>query len=184
MPILAHEPDTYPETLLDQDFDPSQQWFAMYTLSRREKDLMRQLRSKQVAYYGPLVEQRKRSPAGRIRISYVPLFSGYVFVYGGEQERYEAVATGCISKCLTVNEPEQLTTDLRRIRQLLTVGENVRPEPKPLVGRTAIVKSGPMAGAEGKVTHTHSQHRLTILVTFMQQGASVIIDEADLEFVD
>ena len=184
MPILAHEPDLFPEDLLEKETPSDLQWFAMYTLSRREKELMRQLRAKKIAHYGPLVEQRKRSPAGRIRTSYVPLFPGYVFVCGREQERYEAIASGCISKCLEITEPSQFVADLRRIRQLLIVGEDVRPEPKPLIGKAAIVKSGAMAGAKGIVTHSHSQHRLTILVKFMQQGASVVIDEADLEFVD
>ncbi len=185
MPILAHEPDLYPETLLERDIAADQvNWYAMYTISRREKDLMRRLRAQNIAYYGPMAEFRKRSPAGRIRVSYLPLFTGYVFVCGTNVDRYNAVSTGCVSKCLDVLEPEALQEDLKRIRLLVQKGNDVRPEPKPVVGRRARIITGPMTGAEGTVSRAHSQHRLTVMVTFMQQGASVLVDEADVEFLD
>ena len=184
MPILAKEPDMFPESLLEQPAGgPDDAWFAMYTLARQEKELMRKLRPLKIAHYGPMVSQRKRSPAGRIRTSYVPLFTGYVFIRCDEVGRHDAVSTGCISRCLPVTESEELIEDLRRIRQLITVGSDIRPEPKPVVGRAAVVRTGAMKGLRGTVTKVLNQHRLTILVHFMQQGASVIVDEADVELL-
>ena len=184
MPILAQEPDIFPDSLLDKPADsPDDSWFAMYTLARQEKELMRKLRPLKIAHYGPMIQQRKRSPQGRIRTSYVPLFTGYVFIRGDEVARHNAVSTGCISRCLQVTEHEELIDDLRRVRQLLLTGEEVRPEPKPLVGRMAMVKNGAMKGLKGTITKTLSQHRLTVFVNFMQQGASVIVDEADVELL-
>ncbi|MDA1231814.1 MAG: antitermination protein NusG [Planctomycetota bacterium] len=184
MPILAKEPDMFPEGLLEQaGAGPDDSWFAMYTLARQEKELMRKLRPLKIAHYGPMIAQRKRSPAGRIRTSYVPLFTGYVFVRCDEVGRHDAVSTGCISRCLSVAESEELIADLRCIRQLVTVGSDIRPEPKPVIGRAAIVKTGAMKGLRGTVTKALNQHRLTILVNFMHQGASVIVDEADVELL-
>jgi transcription antitermination factor NusG len=184
MPILEKEPDIFPENLLEQPApEKDEGWYAMYTLARHEKEFMRMLRPLKIAHYGPMVQQRKRSPAGRIRTSYVPLFTGYVFICGDEVARHNAVSTGCISRCLPVTESEQLIEDLRRIRMVLEKGADVRPEPKPLVGRTAIVKRGAMMGLKGTVTKVDSQHRFTVLVTFMQQGASVVVDEADVELL-
>jgi transcriptional antiterminator RfaH len=184
MPILAQEPDIFPDSLLDKPADSQDDaWYAMYTLARQEKELMRKLRPLNIAHYGPMIQQRKRSPQGRIRTSYVPLFTGYVFIRGDEVARHNAVSTGCISRCLPVTEHEVLIDDLRRIRQLLLTGEEVRPEPKPLVGRMAMVKNGAMKGLKGTITKTLSQHRLTVFVNFMQQGASVIVDEADVELL-
>jgi transcription antitermination factor NusG len=184
MPILIKEPDMFPDTLLD---DPAaaqdESWFAMYTLSRREKELMRKLRPLNIAHYGPMVQQRKRSPQGRIRTSYMPLFTGYVFIRGDEVARHEAVSTGCISRCLPVKDSEELLEDLKRIRLLLEKGNDVKPEPKPLIGRAAIVKTGAMAGLKGTISKVHSQHRLTVIVNFMQQGASILVDEADVELL-
>jgi len=184
MPILAKEPDMFPESLLEQPAGgPDDLWFAMYTLARQEKELMRKLRRLSISHYGPMIQHRKRSPQGRIRTSYMPLFTGYVFVRGDEVARHNAVSTGCISRCLSVTESEKLVEDLRCIRQMVIAGSEVRPEPKPLVGRMAIVKNGAMKGLKGTITKTLSQHRLTVLVNFMQQGASVIVDEADVELL-
>ena len=46
-----------------------------------------------------------------------------------------------------------------------------------------MVKNGAMKGLKGTITKALSQHRLTVLVNFMQQGASVIVDEADVELL-
>ena len=184
MPILAKEPDMFPENLLDAPAAGIDElWFAMYTLARHEKEFMRKLRPLNIAHYGPMVQQRKRSPQGRIRTSYIPLFTGYVFIRGDEVARHDAVSTGCISRCLPVTESEQLLMDLQRIRFVIERGNDVQPEPKPLIGRAAIVKTGAMTGLRGTISKVHSQHRLTVIVNFMQQGASVLVDEADVELL-
>jgi transcriptional antiterminator RfaH len=187
MPILKKEPDLYPEELLDNTagVSPDGEWFAMYTLSRREKDLMRRLRSQNIAHYGPMVPNRTRSPQGRIRTSYVPLFAGYVFVFGTEEDRYNTVATGCISKVIPVNDADQLITDLRQVRLLEAYGEDLQAEVRPVVGQRARIVRGPLKEREltGTITQVNSQHRLTIMVNFLQQGASITIDEADIELL-
>ena len=47
MPILKREQDTYPENLLENPAilgDPDRVWWCIYTMSRREKDLMRRFK--------------------------------------------------------------------------------------------------------------------------------------------
>ena len=86
MPILPRQRDIFPESLLDEP--PAAEglgWVAFYTLSRREKDLMRKLEAAAIPFYSPLVVRRLRSPGGRTRISHVPLFPGYVFSLAGDQ---------------------------------------------------------------------------------------------------
>src|SRR5262245_50166888 len=103
MPILAPETDLSPADLLDRAAEPSSQgegWWALYSLSRQEKMLMRKLRGLGVPFYSPMVAKRNRSPAGRVRVSQVPLFSNYVFMYGNEDHRQLALTTNCISRCL------------------------------------------------------------------------------------
>jgi len=63
MPILACEPRVHPEDLLARDGlgeNVRERWWAMYTRSRREKDLMRKLRSMDVAFYSQLIQHRTR----------------------------------------------------------------------------------------------------------------------------
>jgi len=79
MPILAREPDLHPDDLFDRPevgHEGSRHWWAAYCLARREKQLMRRLRALDVAFYSPIIARRSCSPSGRVRTSYVPLFSG------------------------------------------------------------------------------------------------------------
>lgn len=187
MPILDEEPDLYPDQLLDSPeiVVPDGRWYAIYTLSRREKELMRRLRAQKISHYGPMVPRRTKSPKGRVRTSFVPLFTGYVFVYGTEEDRYNTVATGCISKCLDVTEPEILVGDLLKIRLLGQHGHDVQAETRPAVGQKARIIRGPLKERElvGTISQVNSQHRLTIMVNFLQQGASITVDEADIELI-
>ena len=106
MPILPREIDLYPADLLESPVgdDDQSQWWAIYTLSRREKDLMRRLRQMEIAFYCPLIARRTRSPSGRVRVSHVPLFPGYVFLRGSDDQRQAALTTNCISRTLSVRD--------------------------------------------------------------------------------
>jgi len=89
--------------------------------------------------------------------------------------------TGCVSRCLRVPQPGELVVDLQRVKMMLQQGQDVSPEPKPVVGRTAVIRRGAMTGLRGVVTKVDNAHRLTVIVNFMQQGASMLVDEADVD---
>lgn len=180
MPLLAREPDLFPDTLLDPTQERSS-WWAVYTLARREKELMRQLRRQSIGFYSPVYEQVYRSPAGRLRTSYLPLFPSYVFVRGDEMDRYHTVSTGCVSRCIEVPDPTVLVDDLRRIRDLLASGLDITAESQLIPGQRVRVKNGPLAGQIGTVHQRRGQMRLLVTVNFLQQGASAEIEGFDLE---
>ncbi|HLJ10426.1 MAG TPA: transcription termination/antitermination NusG family protein [Planctomycetaceae bacterium] len=184
MPILAAEPDLFPVDLLDREdwgVDSDRQWWALYTRSRREKELMRRLRGLEIPFYGPTIEQRGRTPGGRIRTSYIPLFPNYVFVFGNASQRYDALTTNCVSRDIPVTDTAQLVGDLRRLRQMLLSGVPIVPESQLEPGARVRVRSGPLTGQEGTVLRRRGETRLLVAVRFLQQGASVQIDECDLE---
>ena len=184
MPILAREPDLFPGDLLERECrhgGDSARWWVIYTLSRHEKDLMRRLWAMRIPFYGPLVRRRIHSPSGRARVSYVPLFPGYVFLFGAQEHRYIAMTTNCVSRCLDVTDQHQLTCDLARIRQLVDADAPLTPEARLAAGDPVRVKSGPMRGLEGTVVRRRGQERLLVTVTFLQQGASVLIEDYQLE---
>ncbi|HTM54638.1 MAG TPA: transcription termination/antitermination NusG family protein [Pirellulales bacterium] len=182
MPILPSEPDLHPAELFDQP-DGQSSWWAMYTLARREKELMRRLRIVDIPYYGPLVHKRSRSPGGRVRESYVPLFASYVFVRASEEQRQQALATGCVSRVLQVANGEQLVHDLRQIRRLIELDAPLTIESRIEPGQRVRVRSGLMTGLEGTVVKRRGRDWLVVAVEFLQQGASVLLEDFQVELL-
>ncbi len=184
MPILPRETDIHPSQLLDgaataaADLEP---WWVMYTLPRREKELMRRLRALDIAYYSPLVHKRARSPGGRMRESYIPLFPSYVFVCGGDAQRQQALATQCVSRTLAVPNAQQLVHDLRQIQRLIELDAPLTVEARIEPGRRVRVRSGSMAGLEGTVVKRRGKDWLVVAIEFLQQGASVLLEDFQVE---
>ena len=179
MPLLAKETALFPEDLLSSESTAAAQpWWVAYTRSRREKDLMRRLLARQVAFYCPLHRHRSVSPAGRARSAWLPLFSNYVFVRGDADARLAAVQTNCVSRMIAVDDQETLAGDLRRLEAVLQSGEPVVAEERLLPGDAVRVVSGPIRGLEGTVIRRDGRTRLLVAVEFLQQGASVSVDLA------
>jgi transcriptional antiterminator RfaH len=187
MPILPAEPDIFPENLLEAD-PPSEgapeQWWALYTLPRREKTLMRWLRSAGFPHYAPLIKHRSRSPGGRTLQSYVPLFPSYVFFNGDDMARSRAMTSKCIARCLAVDDPVQLVRDLRQVRLLVINGTPLTPESRLIPGARVRIRSGAMAGTEGTILKRHGVDRLLVVVHFLQRGVSIQIDDFQVEKID
>jgi transcriptional antiterminator RfaH len=184
MPILPSEPDIFPAELLDGSNAAEAsdvQWWAMYTMARREKELMRRLRALEIPFYSPLVPRRTRSPGGRVRQSYVPLFASYVFVHGNQQQRQQTLTTNCVSRCLSVDNGVQLVRDLRQIRHLIELDAPLTVEARIEPGRRVRVRSGSMAGLEGTVVKRRGKDWLLVAIEFLQQGASVLLEDFQVE---
>ena len=184
MPILPSEPDIYPADLLEQPLDSAGSdagWWALYTLARREKELMRRLRGMGISFYAPVVSKRTRSPGGRIRESFVPLFTSYVFVRGTNEERQQALTTNCISRCLEIADPSRLVHDLQQIHRLIALDAPLTIEARIEPGRRVRVRSGPMTGLEGLVVQRRGKDWLVVAVEFLGQGASVLLEDFQIE---
>ena len=187
MPILPYEPDIFPDDLLEVDSpgdESSERWWALYTMPRREKELMRRLRGIEIPHYGPLIKRRTRSPGGRVRTSHVPLFSGYVFMRGDHEQRQGAMKTNCISRCLEVSDGEELVRDLQQIHRLIECDVPLTPESRIEPGMRVRVRSGLLLGLEGTVVKRRGSQRLLVVVEFLQQGASVQLDDFQVERID
>ncbi|MEK6235614.1 MAG: hypothetical protein N2C14_12970 [Planctomycetales bacterium] len=184
MPNLPAEPDFYPEDLfssLESNGTSDRKWWAIYTMSRREKTFMRRLTALEVPFYGPLIRRRTQAPNGRKRESFVPLFPNYVFVHGDDEQRRAALTTNCVSKCLPVADAEQLTRDLSQLHAIIEADIDMTPEARLEPGTPVRICSGSMAGLEGVVLKRHGQERLVVAVRFLQQGASILVEDFAVE---
>ena len=180
MPILKKEIDKHPDNLLQETGQYESVWLFSL-LSRREKEFMRRLLKMNIAFYGPMMEKRYRSPNGRFRTSFSPLFPNYVFVFGSDENRFEAMKTNCVAKYTEVTEPENLVRDLRQVEEILKSGVAVTREEKLQSGDPVSVKNGPFRGFEGTVIRRESQTRLLVFVQFIEQGVSMEIDQSQLQ---
>ncbi len=184
MGYLSKEVDLYPNNLLDDSFISSEgdsTWWAVYTMARREKDLMRRLCSWEIPFYGPVFEKRNRSPQGRMRSAWVPLVPGYVFVHCTEEQRQKAYESNCISRCLKVPDEQKFVEELRGLRNFLSSGKPVTPEEQISAGTKVRVKSGSLIGQTGVVIERRGRRRLLVAVTFLQRGASIEMDDIAVE---
>jgi len=185
MPILAAETSVFPENLFD-DFSAEscqRSWMAVYTKARQEKALARQLLQQKMPFYLPLVAKDNFIRGKRIR-SYIPLFTGYIFLYGSEEERVGALTTNRISRILPVRDQQQLFNDLRQLRHLIESNAPLTVERRLMPGRRVRVIAGVLAGLEGTVTARRTPSRLFVAVNMLQQGVSVAIDDFMVEPID
>ncbi len=185
MPILKEEPSLFPETLLEDSIQETsdRHWWVIYTKARQEKSLARDLFAFRIPFYLPLIKKTS-VVKGRKRMSFVPLFSGYVFLFSTEAERIKSMTTNRISRILTVNDPQQLVYDLEQLRRLIASNAPLSVEQKLAPGNRVRVKQGALMGLEGTVLVRRGVTRLLVRVNFLQKGASVEVDDYLLERLD
>ena len=182
MPILRAETAIHPANLLEQvsTRDESRRWWAIYTKARQEKAFARHLLSMDIPFYLPLVA-KEHLIRGRRMQSFIPLFGGYVFLFGNELERTKSLTTNRISTILPVDDQHQLAQDLLQISRLIDTGAPLTVESRMCPGDIVRIKSGPMSGLEGTVIHRRGKTRLLVAVKMLQQGVSLEIDDFQLE---
>ncbi len=114
----------------------------------------------------------------------VPLFPGYVFMFGSEQERILSLTTNRVSRILEVADPSHLRAELEQINRLIHCGAPLTVEQRLAPGNRVRIKHGAMAGLEGTVLVRRGKTRLIVAVTLLQQGVSVEVDDFSLEPID
>jgi transcriptional antiterminator RfaH len=182
MPILGAETSEHPANLLSQlaQQETDRRWWAVYTLARQEKAFARQLVQFDIPFYLPLVPKNNLIRGRRVQ-SYIPLFSGYVFLFGSPEERIKSLTTNRVSTILPVDDQNQLSHDLRHVSMLIETNAPLTIETRLAPGDPVRIRKGPMEGIEGIVITRRGQTRLLVAVRMLQQGVSVEIDDFILE---
>ncbi len=182
MPILRDEVDCYPQDLLDGfAAEPGERrWWALQTRARQEKSLARELLNFGAPHFLPKL-CKKTMYRGRARQSYVPMFTGYVFLFGNEQERVQALTTNRIAQALLAPDQTQMLHDLVQVQRVVATRLPLEIEKWLQPGQRVRVRHGSLLGLEGTVLAHRKPSRLLIAVTFLRQGISMEIDEMVLE---
>jgi transcriptional antiterminator RfaH len=186
MPVLAAEPDQFPEDLFADERPPhagERLWWVLHTRPRQEKSLARVLHEAKIPFYLPVIP-RQLQVRGRRLTAHIPLFPGYVFLLGDRNERHKALTTHRVVRTLDVPEPERLWEDLRQIRRLIDTGAPIMPEDRLAPGMLVEIRRGPLAGIKGRIIRTATGRRFVVQIDFIQRGASVLLDGLDVALAE
>lgn len=179
MPILKREPDFLPETLFELSAD-RYPWWVVHVRSRQEKVLARECRQREIPFYLPLREHKNRRDP-RHRISWLPLFPGYVFVRGDpEHERLELLRTNLCVRVLQVLDQDGLGHDLAQVRRLQELGLPLRAHPELTKGSIVRIAEGPFEGMTGFVASVKGKDRFVVSVRFIHRAVSVELGRDEL----
>jgi len=151
-------------------------WWVLYTRSRQEKMIADRLASRHIPCYLPLVERVTTSGKRRFKFQ-IPVFSNYVFLFGGDEERQFSLETNRVSRILPVDDQHRLFSDLRNLWNLIRSGEQVTIESRLAPGQQVRIRRGPLEGIVGTIIKRRGKTRLLVSVDFMNQGASIAIED-------
>jgi transcription termination/antitermination protein NusG len=155
-------------------------WWVVHTKSRNEKALAWDMVRKDISYFLPMRWKTSRTSDRTIR-SLVPLFTGYLFFCGDEDQRLTVLQTNRAASLISVKDQEKLVDELSQIELALRSGAALQPDNFIKEGQICKVVGGPLAGLKGIVTRAGGNLRLLLQVEMLGQATSVEIDSRFIE---
>ncbi|MCZ4694028.1 UpxY family transcription antiterminator [Ancylomarina euxinus] len=152
-------------------------WYAIYTRSRSEKKLYKELLDKGVESYLPL-KREMRVWSDRKKWVETPLFSSYVFVRVSEREYYDAISSHWAVRYVCF-EGRAIPIPDSQIESLKLFLEDTKRDVE-LTSRSLKkgdhleVTIGPLKGVRGELLQLRGQHR--IVIRFISLGCCVHAD--------
>lgn len=186
MPLLPVETIVFPADLLRDPAPPvdtDARWWVLHTRPRAEKSLARQLLRRSLALFLPVYERRWRWKS-RLQSSFVPLFPGYLFLFGDHQARLVGLETNLVVRAIPVEDQRQLHQDLASVYRLISSNAPLLPEEKLEPGMRVEITSGAFVGLEGTILRRRNRLRLQVEVHFLGRGVSVEIESWMLRYLD
>jgi len=176
---LADNPAiTYPEDTCVRDMTGT--WWVAHTKPRQEKAFARDLFARGISYFLPLVE-RVTIIRGRKFRPLIPLFSGYVFACGTEDDRYEMFADNRIAGTIKVHDQDRFVDELTQIQNAVTAAVPLDPWPYLRKGRRCRIRTGAFKDLEGIVVRRKGVTRLVLTVETLGQAVAMEIDAGLLD---
>jgi transcriptional antiterminator RfaH len=187
MAALPEEPSAFPEDLFRSnrgsvENGSARRWWVLRTKPRQEKAVAREHFQRSLPYFLPTTKRLRSGKRGE-QASYLPLFPGYVFSLVTDEERFEINRTGRLASFVAVQDQSRLTSELGNLYELLVRGRDVHPVLRIEHGATVTIRSGPLKGITGVVLRDAGKCRFVVQIDFLQTGAEVELNDADLELL-
>ena len=168
-----------PEPQVEHD----RKWYVIQTKSRQEKALVEHMGAKGIATFLPLVP-KIRTYGKRQQQSDLPLFQGYVFLFGQRADVYDADRTRHVARFIEVTDQQRLYQELSAVNQIVTAGGKLDPYPMFKAGVHVVVRAGAFKGVHGIVEDRQKMNRLILQIEILGQASSLEIDGSLLEVTD
>ena len=181
--LKEHEnpPLTYPEAASILDF--SGQWWVAHTKSRNEKALANDLIVRDIPYFLPMtwtVTKKTRRPVR----SLMPVFTGYMFFCGDEDQRVEVMRTHRVANVIDVVDQLVFVTELSQVEKAIKEAVALTQHHFVKKGQWCRVTAGSLMGLEGIVEDLRGITRLILQVNMLGQATSVEIDADMVEVIE
>lgn len=174
-------PVSFPEDVSVKEFAGT--WWVAHTKSRNEKALAWQMMKKGIPYFLPM-SRKVTKKSGRTFRSLLPLFTGYVFFCGDEEQRVKVLQTNRVANIIDVPDQEGFVNDITPIERLIRQGESLEPHNYVQAGQKCRVIAGPLMGTEAVVERAGGTARLVLQIDMLGQSTSVEIENDMIEVVD
>jgi len=155
-------------------------WWVAHTKPRQEKALAWDFFRSDRLYFAPMYNATRRSK-GRTWKTVLPLFPGYVFLCGSEDDRLFALQTNRIANIIEAPEQAKLLEELSAVQKLLDSGLAITSRSSLQKGTICRIRTGPLGGLEGRIEYHKSKARFVVNVSILGQAAMVEIDAELLE---
>lgn len=158
-------------------------WWLVHTKSRMEKALATDLERLGIHAFLPLIRTQRRYSGRPVEVQ-LPLFPGYLFLCGDDNDRYTTLMTHRAAHVIAVADQELLRNELRQVYRVTTSSQRVDLYPGLQVGKRCRIIGGSLQGVEGVVLRRQGTCRVYLGVEVLAQSAELEIDPGLLEILD
>jgi transcription antitermination factor NusG len=160
-------------------------WYAVFTMSRHEKQIAWHLGQREIESFLPLYKTKHRWKNRCTVHMELPLFPSYIFVRIDPQERLRVLRVPSVVSIVSVGReplpvPDHYISGLRN--GLLTNG--IVPHPGLEVGDRVRITAGAMADMVGVLDRQKSGFRVVLRLEMIGRSVAVEVDLADIEPAD
>ena len=136
-----------------------------------------------LAGYEVYLPRIRSQRATGLRKAVTALFPGYVFVHMDLNDRLRVLQLPSVVRFISFNgHPVPLPEgEIETLSHGLASGIRAEPHPYLKVGNRVLVKSGPLAGAEGILVRKKDKFRILLSIDLIMRSVAVEVDEADVE---
>lgn len=162
-------------------------WYVLQTKPRNEKLVLRQIEQKEIEIFVPFVEKIRMWSDRKKKIQ-VPLFSGYVFIHGNEEERLRAITntSGALRYLFFEKRPAIVSDrEIELIKEIIDGPEKISIEDKNIKkGDLIEVTFGVFKGMKGYVNEVRGNYKLTVNLEELSYSFSIILNSNEVKLLN